>query len=135
MPTLISDNRLNNLVKINELREYLEKNEYLVSITDKNLGVAVVTKSWLIENTTKLWNDPLNYRKLNALEREEHLTRKIKAVKMCAALAEHIGNEQLKDFLLSKVPAKETDESAVPVLYGIPKVHKLPVKVRPIVPL
>ena len=62
------------------------------------------------------------------------MTRKIKAVKMCAALAEHIGNEQLKDFLLSKVPAKETDESAVPVLYGIPKVHKLPVKVRPIVP-
>ena len=134
MPTLISDNRLNRLVQINELREYLEKNEYLVSITDKNLGVAVVTKKWLIENTTKLWNDPLNYRKLNALEREEQLTRKINAVKSCAKLAQELGNEQLEKFLLSKVPAKETDESAVPVLYGIPKVHKLPVKVRPIVP-
>ena len=69
MPMLISNNWLNNLVRVNELRKYLEKNEYLVTITDKNLGVAVVTKNWLMENTTKLWNDPLNYRKLNALEK------------------------------------------------------------------
>jgi hypothetical protein len=45
----------------------------------------------------------------------------------------HIGNTQLGAFLRHKCPASDLDEPAVPVFYGIPKIHKHPTKIRPIV--
>ena len=136
VPGLQPDRSLSGLVQVAELKSYLEENEYLVSMTDKNLGVAIITKRWFIENSTKLWNDPLNYEKLSKEQRQSELTRKHRRAREIATLALMLPepHEQLFEFLLSKVPANDTDESPVPVFYGIPKIHKQPVKMRPIVP-
>ncbi|KAJ3518299.1 hypothetical protein NM688_g9457 [Phlebia brevispora] len=134
VPALKTQSKGLGLVWIDSLKSYLEENEYLVSATDKNLGVCVISKKWFIENTTKLWNDPLNYRKLSPAERQMLLERKERQVKEAAQAAEDLGKLQLAEFLLSKIPDDEHAESNVPVFYGIPKVHKTPVKMRPIVP-
>ena len=76
VPHLVSLPKGPSLVETDRLRQFLEENEYIVSSTDKNLGVAVISRKWFIENTTKLWNDPLNYRKLSPEERQMALERK-----------------------------------------------------------
>ena len=134
MPTVIDPSRRFNLVWLPELKSYLNDHEYLVTQTDKNLGLAVITKQWFIEHTTKLWNDPLNYRKITPAERQMSLERSRAIAIELSELADALDHDQLAKFLRSKVPESEHEESVVPVFYGIPKMHKLPVKMRPIVP-
>ena len=64
------------------------------------------------------------------------LDKKVAQVREAAALASNLDppNDQLAAYLLSKVPVDEHEESRVPTFYGVPKVHKKPVKMRPIVP-
>lgn len=134
MPRVKATSRPLNLVWLSNLKSYLSDHEYMVTQTDKNLGIAVITKQWFIENTTKLWNDPLNYRKISSAERQLSLEKARTTVTELSELAESMGNDQLATFLRSKVPESEHEESVVPTFYGIPKMHKQPVKMRPIVP-
>jgi hypothetical protein len=77
------------------IKEFLLDNSYVVTSTDKNLGIAVSRKTWIIEKS------------LDILHRVEFLRSKI------------------------TTPGKLHN---VPTFYGIPKIHKEPVKFRPIIP-
>ncbi|OBZ65050.1 hypothetical protein A0H81_14966 [Grifola frondosa] len=54
---------------------------------------------------------------------------------MIATLAnDQLNHVQLAEFLRSKCPSDPHEEPKVPVFYGIPKIHKIPTKFRPIIP-
>ena len=134
------------LVWLTELKAYLEQHDYVVTQTDKNLGVSIVTRRWFIENARKLWDDESNYRKLDYLQVQDIALRMRTQIAQVASLAKkshHEGgpeHEQLAKFLVSKLPEMDkatgelTEEPVLPKFYGIPKMHKQPVKMRPIVP-
>jgi hypothetical protein len=125
-----------HLDDIARLKSICEEQGYIITITDKNLGVAVVTRQWYIEGAIKLLNDTRNYRKLTTEERSQILTETVAEMESIAELASDAGyTEQLTEFLISKCPAAiGKPEPSVPQFYGIPKIHKTPVKYRPIVP-
>jgi hypothetical protein len=117
------------------LQEQLCKNNYLVSVTDKNLGVAVITKQWFIEGCLSLLSDQSNYRLLSPEDSANMLRRTIGGVKELADLADRCAlGSQLVKFLVHKCPLNDDELPVLPRFYVIPKIHKKPVKYRPIVP-
>ncbi|THH09686.1 hypothetical protein EW146_g8612 [Bondarzewia mesenterica] len=135
VPSIKATSKDSGLVWLTEAREFLLKNEYIVTPTDKNLGAAVVTRKWFIENSKLLLSDTNNYTKISAAERQVILERTRTNVVAASDFADQfLDNEQLVKFLRSKIPESELDESKVPVFYGVPKIHKTPTKMRPIVP-
>ena len=135
IPTLKTSSRLSNLVQVTELQEFLVSNEYIVTLTDKNLGCSVITRQWFIDNCNLLLADTSNYQEITKAERQVTLEKQCdKAKDLATFVDEQLEHPQLSAFLRSKVPLEETEEPKVPVFYGIPKIHKKPVKMRPIVP-
>jgi hypothetical protein len=135
IPTIVASSRPSNLVDLSNVRQWMDDNGYLVVPTDKNLGLAVITRAWAFENTLKLLDDHRNYREISPAERQERLetlrTKVIQASEFCEV---HVQNAQLSRFLRCKIPDSDLEESPVPRFYGIPKIHKTPVKMRPIIP-
>ena len=135
VPTLKTSSRLSKLVEVTELQEYLEENKFIVSPTDKNLGCSVITRQWFIDGCNSLLSDTSNYQLISSAERQVKLeTQCEKAVELAKFAHEMLDHRQLSRFLRSMVPDDVTEEPKVPVFYGIPKIHKTPVKMRPIVP-
>jgi hypothetical protein len=145
--------RAPELVEVTRLRQYLLDHDYIVIPTDKNLGTAVVTRKWFIEGGFSLLNDPLNYREIDSDERTEILDNTYVRVLVVAEKAQKfLEHPQLADFLRSKIPHPDNlpdrsdpnadpdkvlpkpSEYNVPQFYGVPKIHKQPVKFRPIIP-
>ena len=125
------------LAEFDRLRQWLDEHDYIVTHTDKNLGIAVITKGWFVENTRKLWNDPACYEKITEAQSDLEMDKKHTAIRELAKHVEDVlGSKQLAKFLVHKCPSREEPHkpSALPEFYGIPKMHKLPVKMRPIVP-
>lgn len=109
------------------LRSELQSSSLLVKITDKNLGVAVISKDWYNSQCHAMLADMSTYDPI-ALDdvswyREQSLYR-------ISNIAQR-GNfpTSTSEFLL----ASDLD-SAIPEFHCIPKVHKIPWKLRPIVP-
>lgn len=129
----LSTTRDSGMVKVTELEEYCLKNNLIISPTDKNLGTAVVSRDWFIRSCEALLEDKLNYRVIDADEKKALLHKTLHNVLSLSTLPGMEENKQLSGYLRSKVPL--ADESPkLPVFYGIPKIHKKPIKMRPIVP-
>ena len=123
------------VVEMTELRKFLANHNYIVLPTDKNLGTAVVTRQWFIDGSLALLSDQQNYRKITSVERSKIINAaRTSAVEAAAFALEYLEHPQLAEFLRSKVPDDEKVDPSVPRFYGIPKIHKTPVKMRPIVP-
>ncbi|CCM06661.1 uncharacterized protein FIBRA_08946 [Fibroporia radiculosa] len=123
------------LVWLDTVRKYLHDNGLIVLATDKNLGSCVVTRTWFIEHTQLLLSDTTSYREISDAERQMILEKTHTEVGKAAAFASDVlRHDQLARFLRSKIPEDSRVESVVPGFYGIPKIHKFPVKMRPIVP-
>ena len=123
------------LIRAQEVVTFLKERKYLVLPTDKNLGVSVVTRQWFITNTVKLLNDPIAYRKISFEEVTEILEKTIAKVNTMADLAETgLQHVQLAEFLRQYANLDSFTSTNLPTFYGIPKIHKQPVKMRPIVP-
>ena len=123
--------------------EFLAKNDYIVTGTDKNLGIAVSRREWVEEKCTQLLEDRNNYTPLSQLHAYSIFAHQCKLALEVATDAEDLVNgKQIADFLRSQVTPhwwdrgtlRFKDKHVVPVFYGIPKIHKLPVKMRPIIP-
>lgn len=118
-----------------QIREFLVRNDYVVTATDKNLGIAVSKRTWIVEKCLEILADAANYRPLSILEatriQDEKCTKMREAAEVAGIYAYEEG--AVEDFLLSKV-TKDGDRHNVPRFYGIPKIHKQPVKMRPIIP-
>lgn len=124
---------------VQRLHAYLEEKDYVVLPTDKNLGCSVVTREWFIGSTQKLLDDRSSYVPVTMEERCSFLRQKVIEINDVIG---HCCNKQLKNFLTQFYPDIEPEDDnnseylrvKLPQFYGIPKIHKNPVKAHPIAP-
>jgi hypothetical protein len=122
--------------QLGRLKEFLLDNEYIITGTDKNLGIAVSTREWIMEKSQDILNDANNYRRLDHYESINILNEKCFLMEQLAKHAkEHIDYLEgtVADFMRSKITLRGMPHH-IPKFYGIPKIHKTPVKMRPIIP-
>jgi hypothetical protein len=125
--------------KLRLVKEFLLKNKYIVTSTDKNLGIAVSERSWIIAKCLDLLNDRTAYLPLPQHRGIAIMARKKMEMKEIARLAEGITrttSTTLPEFFLSQIPPDNAGSAGFiyPQFYGIPKIHKTPTKMRPIIP-
>src|SRR5262249_41431943 len=97
--------------KISLVKEFLINNGYVVTNTDKNLGLCVSRVEWIKEKSLDILNDTNNYREVSLLEVNYKLDLLCKRMKMLAADAEQYLPEgiQLGKFLRSKISKPLTE--------------------------
>ena len=121
---------------VKALREFLLDNNYIITGTDKNLGIAVSERDWIIEKSKDILADVNNYRSLEHDEVINILDRKCDEMEALSHTAHrYIDHSEgtVADFLRSKITLRG-EAHHIPQFYGIPKIHKQPVKMRPIIP-
>lgn len=105
------------------LRNFMLLNQYMAFITDKNLGIAVVPLSWYKGKVDSIL-------RTGYTEVDKVPTRLLKEGLFRIQTKRYWMSPQVASFL-GQVP----DFQHIPIFHGIPKVHKEPWKVRPIVPM
>ena len=121
---------------VGSIREFLLSKQYVITGTDKNLGIAVSKRDWIMEKSQDILNDINNYRCLEHDEAIHILNEKCSEMESLALLAKsHVDHLEgtVADFLRSKITLRG-EAHHIPKFYGIPKIHKSPVKMRPIIP-
>ena len=106
--------------EINTLRAFLTEKHFLVKITDKNLGLAVVKKTWYQAQCRAHLSKTNNYR---AHAHDVFILME----KLRKIWERHYLHGSIVKFL-------EQSSATVPRFHVIPKVHKKPWSSRPIVP-
>lgn len=122
--------------KLGLLKSFLLDNKYVVTGTDKNLGIAVSESAWIRKMSLEVVSNTKDYKVLSKVQAEIILNKKHTEMITIAEIAEvayALEASNLPDFLRSKL-TKPGAEHHIPVFYGIPKIHKYPVKFRPIIP-
>ena len=124
------------LVDVNRLHAWLKENKCLVLMTDKNLGAAVVTEQWYREKCLDLLADRESYMELHYAIAIKHGVWKRQAIRRLASegWVSLEKNKQVYDWLISRIDPEEEWNTRLPRFYGIPKIHKQPTKMRPIIP-
>jgi len=119
------------------IEEFLIEHDYVCTMTDKNLGIAVSERTWLDERCISLLSDTDNYTPIHDLIVNEICNTQCILMEQIATLAGNIPDfpesQQLPQFFRHLI-TEEGKKHMVPKFYGIPKIHKEPVKVRPIIP-
>jgi hypothetical protein len=135
VPALQAQTKKPNLVEYRPVLRFLKDNDYLVLPTDKNLGSSIVTRQWFLNGVEKLLSDTNSYECIDNVRRNIILATQRKKITDLSDLARvNLGNDQLSNFLRSKLIPEDEPRPRLPVFYGIPKIHKKPTKMRPIVP-
>ena len=107
---------------------FLQENDLVVTSTDKNLGIAVSKCSWLEEKCLDLLSDKHNYSEIHYMVMKQEMDQKCTKAEGCLPNGKQIG--QFLQHLIT-----ETDKAhKLPIFYGIPKIHKKPIKMRTIIP-
>ena len=106
----------------NAVSTWLKENQYIAKLTDKNLGVSVISAKWYHEKimehlATDTYSIVVDEWEINAIA--------LIADKSC----DNFKNPAIRAFL-----TRSAGKGSVPTFHGIPKVHKNPWKLRPIVP-
>ena len=120
----------------NKILQFLKDNNYVVTMTDKNLGLAVSERDWILSNELKLLNDIRNYKELAKVDADLIMIEKGKQMIALSDLVDDhlpLSELRLNDYFSSKV-AGEGDEIIYPQFHGLPKIHKQPTGFRPIIP-
>lgn len=108
---------------VKSLKEFMLLKQYMAFITDKNLGIAIVRKDWYTDKVCEHLLLPV-YEQTDSVE-WEFIEYGIQL------LARHKGiPKEIQTFISQSSP--KTD---IPKFHGIPKIHKNPWKIRPIVPM
>jgi hypothetical protein len=117
------------------IHDFLTSNEYVVTGTDKNLGIAVSRRDWIIEKCQDILSNVNDYRRIEHIDAINILDKKCSEMRVLADFANdrHSLGKQLATFLRSKVTLGGKAHH-IPKFYGIPKIHKVPTKMRPIIP-
>lgn len=120
------------------IREYLFSHDYIVTGTDKNLGIAVSKRTWIVDMSWDILNNPIDYEEISKERCTLILRQKSEQMDKLAEVASlfDVTEGSLSEYLRSKTPdwANMRGDPHVPKFYGIPKIHKQPVKFRPIIP-
>ena len=119
-----------------KILQFLKDNNYIVTMTDKNLGLAVSERDWLISNELNLLNDERNYKELDKVDADSIIKEKGRQmIELSDMVEDHLFLSELKvdDYFKSKVP-RAGEEIIYPQFHGLPKIHKKPTGFRPIIP-
>jgi len=122
--------------QIGLVRKFLLDNRYIITGTDKNLGIAVSERSWILQKSQDILNNVNDYRQIEINAAYKILDQKCLEMRHIASIAKaHVDDLEgsVSDFLRSKITLRG-ESHHVPKFYGIPKIHKEPVKMRPIIP-
>jgi hypothetical protein len=137
-PTKVKENFDAFTPDIRRLKEFMTSSNYIVTMTDKNLGLAVSEREWIIEKSLTLLSNVVDYRELSLTEADVILQAKCTSMNELADMADlyiDLYEGSVSEFMRSKVTAPILGVAHhIPVFYSIPKIHKTPVKGRPIIP-
>lgn len=111
---------INETKLINNTHEWLVNNQLIVKPADKNLGLTIMDSIWYIKQVQQHLSDRKYYKPVLQCDKET----------LCSSLT-RIRQEHYKGGL-ERVTFN--DSAKLPEFYVIPKLHKTPVKTRPIVP-
>jgi len=117
------------------VKSYLECNNYLLLMTDKNLGCALVTRDWYIHHTRLFLINTPQFVDRTAEQwyeaREQTYSELHRFATDFKDVLDDI-NKMVYSFILSK--ADEARTANPPDFKGLPKIHKNPWAFRPIIP-
>lgn len=119
-----------------ELQRYMTEAQLLSFITDKNLGIVVVTCDWYKKEIKKFLNLPIFQRfPVNFKRFHQEVVSGLDTLRR----EYQMPNNRILPFLAGKKMQKFWDickeHQDIPKFHGIPKIHKNPWKLRPIVPM
>ena len=124
--------------QLSPLKQYLVENNLVITGTDKNLGMAVSQREWYNVKCEALLSDTDNYTVLDTHEVAHLLTKQCTRMEYLADIATTLrdsmpGGAQLPGFFRSRI-TKAGESHHIPAFHGIPKIHKTPTGMRPIIP-
>lgn len=106
-------------------------NSLIIKPSDKNLGIALMDKSWYINEIERQLNDTDTYKSADKNTIVSLIQEVITDIHQLLQRFPTYFTEQAKKFLTHKT---QTEQIQVPVIYILPKVHKPKLTGRPIVP-
>ncbi|KGQ02275.1 hypothetical protein BBAD15_g12516 [Beauveria bassiana D1-5] len=112
---------------LQSIHEFLRQRQFLVKLTDKNLGLAVVSKSWYLDLCAKMLADTKVYRQISATS-----IGKVKNY-VTDQISNLVDEYDLPTSVVTYLEGSVEDDS-VPRFHAIPKVHKKVWTLRPIIP-
>jgi len=121
--------------EVDRIHRFLQDNNYVVTMTDKNLGLAVSERNWLRSNKLRLLLDARNYKELTRLEADKIMSIKNSQMRELANMTlDHDELSILKvDKYFTSLCTAPDKQHTYPIFYGISKIHKKPVGFRPII--
>lgn len=118
------------------IKKFLLDNDLIVTGTDKNLGIAVSKRTWIIEKSLDILSNTNDYSEITFDEMKNEQDIKYgKAVFLDTYAKNNLVNgKQIGTFVSHLIPDNPDLEFPIPLFFGIPKIHKTPTKLRPIIP-
>lgn len=110
------------LKRIRDVRAFAKRPDIVIQNADKGLGLTIMDKTWYLKQGDKVLNCS-GYAKLTVEEATREISREWKILLKCHR------PKNITKFITQITPANHT----IPVLYLMPKLHKNPHGVRPIV--
>ena len=116
------------------LKAFLLDNDYIVTNTDKNLVITVSHRTWLHEKCLDPLNNENNYKMLHLLTPIWELDNQCIFMEEIACLTrDNLTNAKQLDVFFQHLIEDTHKKRVVPRFYGIPKIHKEPIKFHPII--
>lgn len=112
---------------VRSLFTFLQSSSLLVKVTDKNLGLAVLSKEWYIEQCRALLADMTTYESISDGDLEWYRRQGLRRI--ASIINRGRFNPSTTEYLSTSI-----EDTQVPEFHAIPKVHKTPWKLRPIIP-
>ena len=119
------------------MKQEILSRQLLAPARDKNLGIAVVSKDWYNEECSKQLSDHNTYTRIKNGHISHHIQRVRTEIELLLRRVAEVGTvDWKKDVLIKHLGHKVFDDNivAIPEFKGLPKVHKSPRTLRPIVP-
>lgn len=110
-----------------KIRKFLQLSQFLVKLTDKNLGIAVLSKNWYETECEKLLSNTAVYKQI---DRNKVLTYRNRVIKRI----ENFISKQIVTGTTADYLSLSDNDGGIPQFHAIPKVHKTVWSLRPIIP-
>ena len=112
---------------LRSIHNFLHENHLLVKITDKNLGLSIMSKDWYNQQCELLLSDESTY---DLITQDVLTYYRTEAYNRIEAIVRGSSfSPQTSEYLLAS-----KEDGQLPEFHGIPKVHKIPWRMRPIIP-